>query len=297
MFNDYADKQYALYHSAREELIKNPQRLIELEKFVAHSLSQFVQVSIGAIESDYNEATYTHPFWKNYPPEDRGRAPKHDQYPWIEVGEQTIGPKLTRYFDSHFETRDAGLPSGSDFRVIIKHEQLKAILGFTDSAWIFVDIKSVGPRDKADHAVMSPYQISGNGNWLEIESGVENTPVVAQGKLREHKFYSSLAPLYVLSDETIVPLVTCIVKPVYRMETSSDKSQGGQPLEEITTAIIPNGLLLSENPCYLEQHPGLFFPGKDDKSKDERKMRARVSFNLLKKIDPWRVQTFKLDGK
>lgn len=64
----------------------------------------------------------------------------------------------------------------------------------------------------------------------------------------------------------------------------------GQPLEKIKIASIPNGLLLAENPNYIKQYPHLFFPGKDDKSKDLRKIRARVSFDILKKIDSWRVK-------
>lgn len=41
---------------------------------------------------------------------------------------------------------------------------------------------------------------------------------------------------------------------------------------------------------YLKQYPHLFFPGKDDRSKDDRKVRARVSFGILEEIDRWRVK-------
>jgi len=46
--------------------------------------------------------------------------------------------------------------------------------------------------------------------------------------------------------------------------------------------------LLTENPNYLKRYPGLLFPGKDDKDKDPRKVRARISFELLRKIASWR---------
>lgn len=64
----------------------------------------------------------------------------------------------------------------------------------------------------------------------------------------------------------------------------------GQPLSKIKIACIPNGLLLTQAPNYIKNHPHLFFPGKDDKSKDPRKIRARVSFGVLKEIDDWRVK-------
>ena len=64
----------------------------------------------------------------------------------------------------------------------------------------------------------------------------------------------------------------------------------GQPLSKIKVASIPNGLLLTQKPSYIKTHPHLFFPGKDDKSKDLRKIRARVSFEILKEIDSWRVK-------
>ena len=94
---------------------------------------------------------------------------------------------------------------------------------------------------------------------------------------------------YVLSDGTIAPLVTFVIKPVYKMLYNGNETIG-QPLEKIKIACIPNGLLLTHNPNYLGKYPGLFFPGKDDKSKDARKIRARVSFDILKKIDSWRVE-------
>jgi hypothetical protein len=54
-------------------------------------------------------------------------------------------------------------------------------------------------------------------------------------------------------------------------------------------------LLLEENPGYLKQFPGLFFPGKDDKGKNPLKVRARVSFEILTTINQWRVEVIKLN--
>lgn len=107
--------------------------------------------------------------------------------------------------------------------------------------------------------------------------------------MASHDFRCSLSPVYVLSDGTIAPLVTFVIKPVYKMLYNGNETIG-QPLEKIKIACIPNGLLLTHNPNYLGKYPGLFFPGKDDKSKDARKIRARVSFDILKKIDSWRVE-------
>ncbi|MBQ6683740.1 MAG: BglI family type II restriction endonuclease, partial [Bacteroidales bacterium] len=64
----------------------------------------------------------------------------------------------------------------------------------------------------------------------------------------------------------------------------------GQPLAKIKLASIPNGILLTKNPNYNEKYPGLFYPGKDDKKKDKRKSRARISFVLLKEISDWRIK-------
>lgn len=288
MFNQYKELQFSLYNKAVEFYKENPERLIEIERFVMNEILHFIDLHLPEITRDYNEASYLHSFWKNYPPLDRGRAPVGDQYPWIEVGEQVFGNKLARYFAANFGVKDAGLPSGSDDRCIISSERIKQILGFTDSVWVFIDIKSAGPRDDFNHAVMSPYQISGSGVWNNIDDGVKNAPIKARGKFVTHKFMCSLSPIYVLSDGTIAPLVTFAIKPVYSM-THEDGVNVGQPLSKIKVASIPNGLLLTKQPNYLKKYPHLFYPGKDDKSKDIRKIRARVSFEVLNEIDSWRV--------
>lgn len=289
MFTEYQKQQFDSYQNAVKYYQKNPQCLINVERFVMNEILHFIDLHLPEIVRDYNEASYLYPFWKNYPPLDRGRSPVGNQYPWIEVGEQVFGNKLSRYFANNFSIKDSGLPSGSDDRCIISSERIKSILGITDSVWVFIDIKSAGPRDNFSHAVMSPYQISGSGNWNDINDGMTNDPMEAKGDRVSHNFMCSLSPIYVLSDNTVAPLVSFVIKPVYKMLTEKDGISKGQPLNSIKVASIPNGLLLTKSPNYLKNYPQLFFPGKDDKKKDFRKLRARVSFDILEKIDNWRL--------
>lgn len=251
-------------------------------------IRHFVDLHLPEIRRDYDEASYLNPFWRNYPPLDRGRSARGDQYPWIEVGEQVFGNKLSRYFNANFSVKDAGLPSGADDRCIISSERLRGLLGLTDSIWVFIDIKSAGPRDDAEHAVMSPYQVSGSGDWAAPRDGVSNQPIVATGARASHEFRCALSPIYVLSDGTIAPLATFVIKPVYGMLKDGEDTVG-QPLEKLEIASIPNGVLLLRAPNYTALHPTLFFPGKDDREKDARKVKARVSFDVLRRIASWRV--------
>ncbi|HHH2235145.1 TPA: BglI family type II restriction endonuclease, partial [Yersinia enterocolitica] len=242
-------------------------------------------------QSDYNEASFLYPFWQNYPPDNRGRQPRGDQYPWIEVGEHSVGRKLSRHLAEHFFVKDIGVPTGADERFLISSKEiLNYSGGMYENVFLSIDIKSVGPRDDAHHAVMSHNQISGDGCWDNIEKGVYNTPLVARGIRAYHDFHCSLPPLYVLSDRTVAPVITIVVKPVYEMYSlyPTANYQSGQPLKRISLASIPNGLLLNVNPNYLGLYPGLFYPGKDDKGKSPLKVRARVDFNILQKIASWR---------
>ncbi len=289
MFTDYQQMQFSSYNKTSKYFEENPDRLINIEKFVMDEILHFLNLHLPEIVTDYNEASYLFPFWKNYSPLERGKDPKGDQYPWIEVGEQVFGNKLSRYFASNFSVKDSGLPSGSDDRCIISNARIKQILGITDSVWVFIDIKSAGPRDDYEHAVMSPYQVSGSGEWTLEAEGIKNKPIIAKGKRAKHEFLCSLSPIYVLSNKTVAPLLTFAIKPVYDM-IMKDNDNTGQPLKKIKIASIPNGILLTKAPNYLKKHPELFFPGKDDKRKDLRKIRARVSFDILREIDSWRVK-------
>lgn len=287
MFNQYREKQFRSYNEARKFFLNRPEKLIQTENFCMDILSDFIQKYHDEIKRDYDEASFLYPFWQNYPPEERGRQPKGDQYPWIEVGEHVLCPKISRFLDARFQVTDTGLPTGPDGRYIISGRQLHSIMEITDSVWLFIDIKSVGPRDDQDHAVMSHNQISGNGKWTKKTFGVINDLMIAAGHRVSHPFYCAIPPLFVLSDGTIAPVVHFVIKPVYTMLSLSGEAQG-QPLKRITLASIPNGILLAENPNYLQQHKGLLFPGKDDKEKDPHKTRARVSFAILRQLAEWR---------
>jgi hypothetical protein len=294
VINLYRQQQFQLYNSARNYFIARPNALIELERFLTNHIVSLVQSNLAEIKNDYNEASYLYPFWENYPPEDRGRQPIMDQYPWLEVGEHAIGAKLPRLLVNSFDVRDTGIPTGADQRFVISSKNiLEATQGFTNSAWLFIDIKSVGPRDDQDHTVMSHNQVSGDGTWENSQAGVRNSILQAIGARASHDFHASIPPIYVLSDGTIAPVVIIALKPVYQMlqANHSNIRNNGQPLERIDVACIPNGLLLTKNPNYLNTYRGILFPGKDDKSKDPRKLRVRVSFSLLKEIHPWRVES------
>lgn len=255
------------------------------------SLLTVIGANLTEIKADYNESSYLYPFWKKYPPDDRGRQPVKDQFPWLEVGEHAIGCKLPRILSSVFSIRDSGLPTGADQRLVLSQHCIGRVTkGLTDTAWLFVDIKSVGPRDDADHTVMSHNQISGDGIWRRPQTGVVNTKMKAVGPRKQHDFHCSMPPLFVMSDNRVVPLVIIALKPVYRMLPAviAGERNDGQPLVRIDLACIPNGLLLTENPNYLKQYPQLLFPGKDEKTKDPRKLRARISFEKLRAIATWR---------
>jgi len=294
MFDEYRPTQYRAYNAARTFFISNTDILIHLEKFITKEVLRILIDAKDEIERDYNEASYLYPFWQNYPPEDRGRAPRGDQYPWIEIGEHVIGAKLSRMLPKAFDVMDCGIPTGPDERFILSSKEIENICnGFTNSCWLFTDIKSVGPRDDQPHAVMSHNQISGNGLWTNLDDGVYNSVIRAEGLRATHDFYCAMPPLYVTSTGLILPTVQVAIKPVYEMLHLSNGTNVGQPIERIEVFTIPNGLLLFEGPKYLENYPGLFYPGKDDSKKKAEKCRARVSFSLLDKIDKWRVNVIR----
>lgn len=205
----------------------------------------------------------------------------------MEVGEHVLCPKISRYLGERFQVTDTGLPTGPDDRYIISGRQLHAIMGITDSVWLFIDIKSAGPRDDQDHAVMSHNQISGNGKWDSYSYGVINDIMTATGQRVSHHFHCAIPPLFVLSDGTIVPVAHIVLKPVYAMLGIVNGKQG-QPLKRISVISIPNGILLAEKPNYLQMYKGLLFPGKDDKGKDPCKARARINFAILRQFAEWR---------
>ena len=296
MFKVHTGKQYDAYHKTRELMISKPEMLIELEKYCSDTVQDLLTRHQDEISRDYNEASYLYPFWKNYPPDERGRAPRGDQYPWVEVGEHAIGVKIARYISSYFKTvKDTGLPTGPDQRFVVSGPEIEKITGgLTSSVWLMIDIKSVGPRDDFSHTVLSHNQVSGEGVWNAPDEGVKNKILRAMGSRSQHDFYPTLPPIYVLSDGTVLPTILLAIKPIYKMLALDGNGEVGQPLLRMELITIPNGLLLLENPNYLKQYPALLYPGKDDKDKNPLKVRARISFSLLSKIADWRVRILNL---
>ena len=291
MHRGYRSKAQLIYADARQALIERPEALIELERVVTRQVKVILQSIMATVVNDYNAASIVYPFWQAYPPLERGRQPIGDQFPWIEVGEHTIGTSLARALAVEFQGVDMGFPSGADQRLILRSDLFAKASGLTDIVWLNLDIKSVGPRDNFDHAVMSHNQISGSGIWTDARDHVENGPMVAVGPSASHAFYPALPPLIVTPEFELAPTITVALKPLYSMlPPPPEGGWTGQPLDRVGLATIPNGLLLTEGPCYLKSHPGLLFPGKDDKGKDPRKLRARVSFDKLRKIAEWRHQ-------
>jgi hypothetical protein len=293
MFSSFSDRMFALYADARKKLIASPVGLIACEKFVHDAIRDTLRESLAEFREDYNEASHMYPFWQNYPPADRGNSPKGDQFPWIEVGEHSVGCKLARLLSKKFDLREVGLPSGPDQRFMLRSPKIRALLGFTDAVMVLIDVKSVGPRDDVENTVLSPYQVSGDGVWEKPSGGIRNSVTVATGRRKSHPFHCALPPVYVTGSLCVAPSISAFVKPVYAMIPAAEKSAKtiGQPLSRIVIATLPNGLLLTENPHYLKDWPSLFHPGKDKKSVPECRLRARISFKVLNEIADWRVQT------
>jgi len=137
MFNTHRINQFARYNKVRDYLINNPDKLIALEHFLTDEVESILISNLASIKKEYNEASYLFPFWENYPPDERGRAPKGDQYPWIEVGEHSVGIKLNRLLAHKFNVEDYGLPTGADQRLFLRSERINEILGIENcGAWL-----------------------------------------------------------------------------------------------------------------------------------------------------------------
>jgi hypothetical protein len=84
--------------------------------------------------------------------------------------------------------------------------------------------------------------------------------------------------------------VTAFLKVVYDV-----RSLGDQPLDHMTLAVVPNGILLHDH--HLGKTPLLFARGKDDANKPARDRRCRVLFDALAGLDAWRVTRILRDEK
>jgi hypothetical protein len=225
----------------------------------------------GRLERDFGRANDLWPFWINYSPKQRGRAPTGTSIPWSEVGEKSLSSNLLRaILEEHPAATFPGLPYGGDVRFA------------SEDALIHFDVKLTGPNDNANEIVVPPQQISGDGAyWL---NGTLNSSFEVAGIRASMKFQPKLPPFYIF-DGSVRLCLTYFLKAVYTV-----REYGVQPLHYLEVACVPNGLLLFDGPKYART-PGLLIPGKDDKTKSEADKRIRVRLDPLATIDQgWRCQ-------
>lgn len=202
--------------------------------------------TVADIYKDFCQAKDLKPFWVNYPPLQRGRAPSGASIPWGEVGEKTISARLIREISLKDPSiKYPGLPLGGDIRFA------------TSEAYIHFDLKLTGPNDIAHEIVASPHQIAGDGRYWN--NGVVNSPVNVNGTKAKMDFQPELPPFYVLEDQVLLCL-TYFLKAVYTVQDVGD-----QPLHYLELVCVPNGLILFDGPNY-SQTRGLLIPGKDEKN-------------------------------
>ncbi|MCD9188501.1 MAG: BglI family type II restriction endonuclease [Pyrinomonadaceae bacterium] len=268
----------AEYFSIRSKLISNElAHIVAVERQYMDFLVDVTLRAADSINTDFCQVTELMPFWVNYPPRQRGRAPSGASIPWSEVGEKAISQNLVRALTlEDTSITFPGLPLGGDIRFA------------TNDALIHFDVKLTGPNDRADEIVASPHQISGDGVIWE-NNGVVNSPANVTGARASMIFQPELPPFYVLNKRPLVCL-TYFLKAVYEV-----KSIGDQPLKYLEVACVPNGLLMFDEP-QLARTPGLLIPGKDEQT--YLKKRTRVRLEPLANLHDWRcIQIVKVDDK
>lgn len=298
MFTQYKKQQFKTYSTARQHFIDNPEELISIEKHITDTFRKILMEYYDEMEIAYNEASYTYPFWKQFAPFKRGRQPRGDQVPWIEVGEQIVGGTFRRKLENYYKVSNVGLPSGADDRIVVSSPEISSLCSnITDSVMIFIDEKSTGPRDTITDLVVSPYQVSGDGIWKPNKDYVVNSLILAKGKRSQRDFYPAVSPIVVTHTDRILPIIHIFTEPIYSMislnaknPSSVPSNKGGQPLSSIRITCVPNGLLLTCNPNYVKEYPHLFYPGKDESGKAPLRVRARIDTNIISEhIAKWRV--------
>lgn len=100
MFNAKRDLMFQEYNKARNYFINHPDQLINLEHYMVDLVNDTIVSNLDEIQRDYNEASFLYPFWAKYQPVKRGRDPRGDQVPWIEVGEHAVGEKINRFISA-----------------------------------------------------------------------------------------------------------------------------------------------------------------------------------------------------
>jgi hypothetical protein len=221
--------------------------------------------------TDFGRANDLLPFWRDYPPRQRGRSPKGTSIPWSEVGGKSLSSNLIRAISkAEPNISFPGLPFGGDVRFA------------TNDSIIHFDVKMTGPNDNPDEIVAPPQQISGDGGlW---GTGLMNNSFLVKGERRSITFQPKLPPFYVLEGTERLCL-TYFLKVVYTVT-----GIGVQPLHYLEVACVPNGLLLFDGPKYATT-PGLLIPGKDTQITPENVKRTRVRLAPLASLNgQWRCQ-------
>jgi hypothetical protein len=261
------------YFAARTKLLSQYQSvIIGIEYKYTQFLTEVILATVANIYTDFCLAKDLRPFWVNYPPLQRGRAPSGTSIPWGEVGEKTISARLINEIASKKPSISyPGLPLGGDIRFA------------TEDAYIHFDLKLTGPNDNAHEIVASPHQIAGDGRYWE--DGVVNSLIIVRGKRAKMEFQPELPPFYIL-DTRILLCLTYFLKVVYTVQDLGD-----QPLHYLELVCVPNGLLLFDGPNYA-QRKGLLIPGKDEQGHSKKRTRVRLA--PLAHIDSWRCTQFVL---
>lgn len=170
------------YFAIRNDLLKEEQTaVLAVERKYMSTLLTLIEGIADDICQDFYNAVELRPFWVNYAPKQRGRAPTGTAIPWGDMGEKTIIARLGRAIErSNLQATHPGVPVGGDARLA------------TTDALIHFDVKLTGPNDRADEIVASPYQISGDGrHW---DNGVRNSKEVVQGRRARMEFQPQLPP-------------------------------------------------------------------------------------------------------
>ena len=266
-----------IYFQRRSEVASNLGWVEKLEKHYAQLLLNVLEDAVEHMYVDFTESAFELlPFWRNYPPEQRGNKASGTAHPMLELGEKLTSSHLIKSVAGRLgDVTFPGLPTGGDIRFA------------TSNALIHLDIKVNGPNDDPNVLVVPPNQVSGDGKYWR-DNGILNStwPITYatgqnRGKLN-YNFQPKLPPFYIL-DKRVLLCLTYYLKVIYTVE-----DLGIQPLKYFELACVPNGLLMFQGPT-LAKNPSLIIAGKDEKGKLGSTKRIRIKLAPLSKIHPWRA--------
>lgn len=265
------------YFRKRSEVMSNLDAVEETEKRYARLLLNILADTVEDMFLDFTQsALELLPFWRNYPPEQRGNKASGTAHPMLELGEKLTSSHLVKNIAEELDdVTFPGLPTGGDVRFA------------TRDALIHLDIKVNGPNDDPSVLVVPPNQVSGDGQGWQGDGILNSTfPITyatgtQKGKLN-YRFQPKLPPFYILGDRVLLCL-TYYMKVIY---TVTDL--GIQPLKYFELACVPNGLLMFQGPT-VARRPGLIIAGKDEKSKLDSTKRIRIKLAPLAQMHPWRA--------